>query len=148
VQPLSMSQLSMELLVAKYDVTNICSSLFKSSAALASPCCCWVLHIFYIWPNWSHFLTSCIWPLPINVFFWMIGFLTMGARWKDLSIVVAHKTFQLVIVALFFFSCFSTSLLFYVLAIYIYIYIYIYICPHFKTLCLKGFSFLFLMNGD
>jgi len=40
VQPLSMSQLSMELLVAKYDVTNICSSLFKSSAALASPCCC------------------------------------------------------------------------------------------------------------
>jgi hypothetical protein len=46
----------------------------------------------------------------------MIGFLIMGARWKDLSIVVAHKTFQLVIVALFFFSCFSTSLLFYVLA--------------------------------
>lgn len=95
----------------KYNAISNCSSSFLSLTFLTALYYCWVLCILFIWPNWTH-----LWHLASRLykqFFyeWLVFFL-MGARCKELSIVVsvivvvAHKTCQLVIVPFFFFIVF------------------------------------------
>jgi hypothetical protein len=43
-----------KLVAAKHDTTKNCSFRYWSSSILASFCCCWVLHIFFMCPNWPH----------------------------------------------------------------------------------------------